>query len=138
MSPESVFTEVWHPLTIENQNKDPAGVGARIGHWLGCLHLAGTSCTGWKTQNDDIDKFVAPGGLEEQAIRAGMSKDGSSGETIEHALRVLREPPHIRTLTPWDFRPMNILVNIKESEAIPRMTIVDWEFTHYGDPAYGK
>lgn len=83
-----------------------------------------------------MDVFVAPGGLEEQVIRAAMGQNGSSEEDITQVLHLLRKPPPVRTTTVWDFRPMNTLVRATASKDQPELTIVDWEFTHYGDPAY--
>ncbi|KAK6852075.1 hypothetical protein PG995_012200 [Apiospora arundinis] len=119
----------------EGKLTEAAAVGARLGKWLACLHLAGTDRDGWGTHNDDVDKFIAPGGLEEQAIRAAMGKEGSSEEETKRVFDVLRQPAPVQTLTPWDFRPMNTLVRFSKDKE-PELTIVDWEFSHYGDPAY--
>ncbi|KAK8062626.1 hypothetical protein PG997_014723 [Apiospora hydei] len=120
----------------EGKLMDPAAVGARLGKWLACLHLAGTDRDEWNTRNSDVDTFIAPGGLEEQAIRTALGTEGSSVQEIDHVIDVLRQPAPVQTLTPWDFRPMNTLLKFKEPGAVPELTIVDWEFSHYGDPAY--
>lgn len=120
------------------QTQDPAAVGARLGKWLAHLHLASSTDRedGWQTHNDGVDTFIAPGGLEEQAIRAAMAKAGSSEAETQRAINMLQRPAPVSTLTPWDFRPMNTLVRFREPGAAPELTIVDWEFSHYGDPAY--
>ncbi|KAK8131748.1 hypothetical protein PG984_008186 [Apiospora sp. TS-2023a] len=103
------------------------------------MHLASSADRdGWATHNDGVDTFIAPGGLEEQAIRAAMGKAGSSPCETQRAVEVLLRPAPVPTLTPWDFRPMNTLVRFRDDEpgSAPELTIVDWEFSHFGDPVY--
>jgi aminoglycoside phosphotransferase (APT) family kinase protein len=113
--------------------QDPAAAGRRLGRWLGCLHLAGIELgsDGWSSTHDELDKFYVPGGLAEGAIRASMDDDEA-----ERVLIALRAPVTTRTLTPWDFRPMNVVVRLSDDiEALPGLTVVDWELCHYGDPS---
>ncbi|KAH8774379.1 hypothetical protein F5883DRAFT_412431 [Diaporthe sp. PMI_573] len=131
------------------QLRDAAKIGASLGKWLACLHLAGIDCDkeGFKSHNPDMDVFVAPGGLEELAVRKAMGNNGNGEEEIAKVLEHLRAPPRVRTMTVWDFRPMNTLLRIpamttsiweqqQQQQQQPDITIVDWEFTHHGDPAY--
>ncbi|KAK8018922.1 hypothetical protein PG991_008112 [Apiospora marii] len=125
----------------ETRRGDPAAVGARLGSWLARLHLAGRRADrddGWAPHNDGVATFTAPGGLEEQAVRAAIGKAGRGETQIRRAVDVLRRPPPVPTLTPWDFRPMNTLVRVREEQQpVPEeLTIVDWEFSHFGDPVY--
>lgn len=117
--------------------QDPAAVGTRLGTWLSHLHLAGCRADredDWAPHNDGVAAFTAPGGLEEQAVRAALAKAGRGGAEIRRAVGVLRRPPPVPTLTPWDFRPMNTLVRCRDGA--PALTVVDWEFSHFGDPVY--
>lgn len=113
---------------------DAPGVGARLGKWLAHLHLAGiaTGPDGWKSNNDELDKFYLPGGIAEGIVRAAAS----GKEEAERILSAMRAPAPVRTLTPWDFRPMNTVVRIHADKgAAPDLTIVDWELAHYGEPS---
>ncbi|KAF1922668.1 uncharacterized protein M421DRAFT_426684 [Didymella exigua CBS 183.55] len=112
---------------------DMVKIGVRLGRWLGSLHLAGIALgpDGWSSRHDELDKFYAPGGLAEKAIKASMSEEES-----EKVLAAMRAPTPTHTLTPWDFRPMNIVVRLPTAgEAPPNLTVVDWELCHYGDPS---
>ncbi|KAG7073782.1 phosphotransferase enzyme family protein [Colletotrichum scovillei] len=81
---------------------DAAGIGARLGRWLGSLHVA----------------------------------DALNGEESEKVLTAMRAPAPIHTLTPWDFRPMNIVVRVPDDEGMASdLAVVDWELCHYGDPS---
>lgn len=114
---------------------DAAAIGARLGRWLACLHSAGISIgpDGHATQHDALEKlFSGSGGMEEQAVRSVVSAE----DEIERVLETLRTPSPVRTLTPWDFRPSNVVMRMpSEKGAAPDMTIVDWELCHYGDPS---
>jgi hypothetical protein len=112
---------------------DPSAAGRRLGRWLGCLHLTGIALgpDGWRSKSDELDVFYVPGGLAEGSIRASMD-----GDEAERVLNAMRAPVPVRTLTPWDFRPMNVVVRLPDDvEAAPGLTVVDWELCHYGDPA---
>jgi aminoglycoside phosphotransferase (APT) family kinase protein len=117
-----------------DDSMDMAAIGARLGRWLACLHHAGISVglDGWNTQHDTLEKlFSGPGGMEEQAIRSVLPTE----DEVERVLKLSRTPPPVRTLTPWDFRPSNVVLRTpNKEEAVPNMTIVDWELCHYGDP----
>ncbi|WYZ43443.1 hypothetical protein EsH8_VI_001142 [Colletotrichum jinshuiense] len=119
---------------MTDDSSDMAAIGAHLGKWLACLHQAGISIgpDGWNTQHETLDKFFSgPGGMEEQAVRSVLPTD----DEIESVLKVLRTPSPIRTLTPWDFRPSNVVLSKSNKEGeLPGMTIVDWELCHYGDP----
>lgn len=112
---------------------DPSALGARLGRWLAALHLEGIAQgpDGWSSQHAELDKFYAVGGFAEKAIQDAME----SGES-DKVLQALRAPAAVHTLTPWDFRPMNVMVHDpKGKSAAPGLAIVDWELCHYGDPA---
>jgi hypothetical protein len=116
---------------------DMAAIGSRLGHWLACLHLASMADDdGWgDMRNEDVEKY---GAREEYIIRTFMGKTDYSEEQIEGVLKVLRKPGRVQTLTPWDFRPMNTLLRLndgQEAGGLPGLTIVDWEFCHYGEPS---
>lgn len=116
---------------------DMVAIGTRLGHWLACLHLAGIDdLDHWSSlHNEDVAKY---GDREEYVIRTAMGKTEYSLEQIEGVLRTMRKPGRVQTLTPWDFRPMNTLLTVKhgqEGAVIPDLTIVDWEFCHYGEPS---
>ncbi|KAI9163200.1 hypothetical protein HJFPF1_04799 [Paramyrothecium foliicola] len=114
---------------------DMMSVGARLGRWLGSLHRAGIALgpDGWDSHHDELDKFYAPGGLAEKAIQAAMSEEES-----EKVLSAMRAPATIHSLTPWDFRPMNVVVRLPtggDMSPSPGLAVVDWELCHYGDPS---
>ncbi|KAL0943837.1 uncharacterized protein CTRU02_201724 [Colletotrichum truncatum] len=113
---------------------DMAAIGTRLGKWLACLHVAGVAIgpDGWNTHHDTLDKlFSGPGGMEEQAARSVLSDSGE----IERVLQIARTPSAVRTLTPWDFRPSNVVLTLpSEKGALPEMAVVDWELCYYGDP----
>ncbi|KAG7050794.1 phosphotransferase enzyme family protein [Colletotrichum scovillei] len=86
---------------------------------------------GWSSHHNELDKFYVPGGLAEKAI-----KDALNGEESEKVLTAMRAPAPIHTLTPWDFRPMNIVVRVPDDEGMASdLAVVDWELCHYGDPS---
>lgn len=116
---------------------DMVAIGTRLGHWLACLHLAGIDdVDGWSSlHNEDVAKY---GDREEYVIRKAMAETEYSPEQIEGVLRTLRKPGRVQTLTPWDFRPMNTLLQVKQGQegaTVPDLRIVDWEFCHYGEPS---
>lgn len=116
-----------------NKSLDAASIGARLGRWLGALHLAGIDLgpDGWSSQHSELGKFYLPGGLAEKAVQAAMD-----GEESERVLAALRAPAPVHSLTPWDFRPMNVVVHLPEdNKAEPGLAVVDWELCHYGDPS---
>lgn len=116
------------------QLTDAPSVGARLGKWLAHLHLAGIAAgpEGWRSNNDELDKFYLPGGIAEIVVRAAAS----SQEEAERILSALRAPVPVRTLTPWDFRPMNTVMRMHvDKDTAPDLTIVDWELAHYGEPS---
>ncbi|RYP35292.1 hypothetical protein DL767_003880 [Monosporascus sp. MG133] len=118
-----------------DNSMDVSTIGARLGRWLACLHHAGIPVgpDGWSTQHDILEKmFSGPGGLEEQAVRSVLRVE----DEVERVLKLTRTPSPVRTLTPWDFRPSNVVLRMpSEKGAAPDMTIVDWELCHYGDPS---
>lgn len=107
---------------------DFAAIGARLGHWLASLHLAGIQAgpDGWPDEASELRQFYAPGGVEDSMVRAVF---GADEDAVQRALAVLRTPDRVRTLTPWDFRPMNTLLHGD------LLSIVDWELCHYGEPS---
>ncbi|CAE7208205.1 hypothetical protein PTNB73_07587 [Pyrenophora teres f. teres] len=113
---------------------DMSNTGAHLGDWLAYLHLEGISSGPGEIEigNATLEKaFSGPGGMEEQAIKSVLS----ATDDIELVLKLLRIPSPVRTVTHWDFRPSNIVLNVsKESDASPELTVVDWELCHYGDP----
>lgn len=111
---------------------DAAGVGARLGKWLGHLHVAGIAAgsQGWKPMNDELEKFYVPGGIAETFVRMATS----SQEETDRTMSALRAPTTARAMTPWDFRPMNVVVRKREDDgASIDLTVVDWELCHYGE-----
>lgn len=123
--------------TRYSSSLDVGAIGTHLGNWLACLHLAGIDDQdGWDSlHNEDVAKY---GDREEHVIRTAMGKTDYSSEQVEGVLRTLRKPGRVQTLTPWDFRPMNTLLRVKEGEgdaAVHDLTIVDWEFCHYGEPS---
>lgn len=109
---------------------DFAAIGARLGYWLASLHLAGIQAgpDGWPDEAPELHQFYAPGGVEESMVGAVF---GADDDAVQRALGVLRTPDRVRTLTPWDFRPMNTLLH----DGGNRLSIVDWELCHYGEPS---
>ncbi|EXF74071.1 hypothetical protein CFIO01_10497 [Colletotrichum fioriniae PJ7] len=115
------------------EDLDAPGIGARLGRWLGSLHVAGIDLgpDGWSSHHNELDKFYVHGGLAEKAI-----KDAMNDEESEKVLAAMRAPAPIHTLTPWDFRPMNIVVHVPEDKGVASdLAVVDWELCHYGDPS---
>ncbi|GKT65489.1 hypothetical protein ColTof3_12828 [Colletotrichum tofieldiae] len=117
-----------------DSSMDMSSIGERLGKWLACLHLAGMSSgpgeldSGHETLNK---LFSGPGGMEEQAIRSALCAE----DEIERVLKLSRTPSPVQTVTPWDFRPSNIVLSVPSKEgAFPVLTVVDWELCHYGDP----
>ncbi|KZL80652.1 hypothetical protein CI238_08319 [Colletotrichum incanum] len=109
-------------------------IGERLGKWLAFLHLAGIASGPGEldSRHETLEKlFSGPGGMEEQAIKSALCAE----DDIERVLKLSRTPSLVQTVTPWDFRPSNIVLSVpREEEALPVMTVVDWELCHYGDP----
>lgn len=117
-----------------DESMDAAAIGARLGRWLASLHLVGidTGSNGWDLLNDELGKFYGPGGIQEETVRSAVGDE----KEVERIMEVLCKPDRVRTLTPWDFRPMNTLVQKDGGNgSAPRLTIVDWELCHYGEPS---
>ncbi|OLN97462.1 hypothetical protein CCHL11_00976 [Colletotrichum chlorophyti] len=118
-----------------NPSLNASAVGARLGKWLAYLHLASiTEGPGeWAAESNGLlaQIYHKPGGLEEEVIRSALTDQ----EEIERVLKVLRKPDPARTLTVWDFRPMNTLLQAHAEGAAAKLTIVDWELCHYGEPS---
>ncbi|GJC89030.1 hypothetical protein ColLi_11868 [Colletotrichum liriopes] len=99
-----------------DSSMDMSSIGERLGKWLACLHLAA---------------LFGSWGMEEQAIRSALCAE----DDIERVLKLSRTPSPVQTVTPWDFRPSNIVLSVPRKEgAFPVLTVVDWELCHYGDP----
>lgn len=114
--------------TDETDTLDPKAIGTRLGRWLASLHLAGVEAgpDGWSEENSELRQFYVAGGVEESVVRGVF---GTDEDQIQRVLAILRTPDRVRTLTPWDFRPMNTLLHGDF------LTIVDWELCHYGEPS---
>lgn len=114
--------------TDETDTLDAKAIGTRLGRWLASLHLAGVEAgpDGWPEENSELRQFYVAGGVEESVVRGVF---GTDEDQIQRVLAVLRTPDRVRTLTPWDFRPMNTLLHGE------LLTIVDWELCHYGEPS---
>ncbi|POS75829.1 hypothetical protein DHEL01_v205782 [Diaporthe helianthi] len=126
-------TDLWTAYKAD-KSIDASAIGARLGRWLAHLHRAGIAQgqDGWKDMNDELRKFYVPGGIAESFVYAAVS----SHEARERIMSALRAPPGARTLTPWDFRPMNVVLRANEHDrSAPDLAVVDWELCHYGDPA---
>lgn len=116
-----------------NSLKDAASVGLRLGKWLACLHTAGIleGSDGWSTKCRELELFYVPGGVEESTVRSMISDE----EEVQRVLSAIRKRGSLRTLTSWDFRPMNTIVRFHDGkDTDPDLTIVDWELAHYGEP----
>ncbi|RYP30767.1 hypothetical protein DL766_004715 [Monosporascus sp. MC13-8B] len=115
-----------------DKSLDVASIGSRIGKWLACLQLAGIAAGpgGFPSVNPELGRFYNPGGFQDQLVRSVISSD----DEYERVLTALRETEAVRTLTAWDFRPMNNLLRFPEEKgAAPDITIVDWELTQHGE-----
>lgn len=112
---------------------DFAAIGASLGKWLACLHRSGATegQDGWDPHNAELLKWYGKDGLEDETIAAVIPSEDERARVTT----LLHTPDHIRTLTPWDFRPMNILVQEEEGDEAGRhISVVDWELCHYGEP----
>lgn len=114
---------------------DMADIGARIGKWLGCLQVAGaeSGVSGFEPMNPELGRFYNPGGLMDKLVQSVFT-DGEKSEKISAALR---ERETVRTLTAWDFRPMNTLLRFSggSNNNTPDIYIVDWELAQFGEAA---
>lgn len=112
---------------------DFGAIGAGLGKWLACLHRAGVAhgADGWASQNNELWKWYGARGVEPGTLSAALPDEHERARVAA----LLGTPDSIRTLTPWDFRPMNVLIQDKKSdEASPRVSVVDWELCHWGEP----
>ncbi|KAI6257882.1 hypothetical protein MCOR29_000348 [Pyricularia oryzae] len=111
---------------------DYADVGARIGRWLGHLQTAGvkTGPAGFDPVNPELGRFYNPGGYLDKLVESAIPDPAESAAV----LRSMRATQSVRTLTAWDFRPMNTLLS---SAAGPRpaLYVVDWELAQFGEAA---
>lgn len=120
---------------INDQTLDARDAGSRIGRWAAAMHRAGRGNPDeeqWdSTTRDSVLK------LEEDHLRTRLSEDPSfTSEEIERAAAAFHASEEVRTLTAYDFRPMNTLLMPGEDTSRPRITVVDWEIAGYGDPAF--
>ncbi|KAF5017644.1 hypothetical protein F66182_10409 [Fusarium sp. NRRL 66182] len=118
---------------------DVADIGARIGKWLGCLQVAGVAsgASGFEPVNPELGRFYSPGGSMDKLVQSVVT-DGAESVKI---LSALRGTQTVRTLTAWDFRPMNTLLRFPDgcssnsSNKAQDVYIVDWELAQYGEAA---
>lgn len=114
---------------------DMADIGARIGKWLGCLQVAGaeSGVSGFEPMNPELGRFYNPGGFMDKLVQS-VFPDGKKSEKI---LAALRGTETVRTLTAWDFRPMNTLLRFSggSNDNTPDIYIVDWELAQFGEAA---
>lgn len=119
---------------------DMADVGARIGRWLANLQVAGvkTGACGFERVNPELGRFYNPGGFMDKLVQSVIT----DGEESDRILAALRGMETVRTLTAWDFRPMNNLLHFAQSEDNkgnkdnrPDIYIVDWELAQFGEAA---
>ncbi|EFQ36490.1 hypothetical protein CGRA01v4_12234 [Colletotrichum graminicola] len=119
---------------------DVADIGARIGKWLGCLQVAGvdSGAPGFEPVNPELGRFYNPGGFMDKLVQSVVT-DGKESDRI---LAALRGTETVRTLTAWDFRPMNALLrfsggsnNNNNNNNRPDIYIVDWELAQFGEAA---
>ncbi|KAJ5006359.1 hypothetical protein K4K57_011228 [Colletotrichum sp. SAR 10_99] len=127
-----------------NPTLDMVGIGARIGKWLGCLQVAGAAlgASGFEPVNPELRRFYNPDGFMDKLVQSVVT----DGEESEKILTALRRPGTVRTLTAWDFRPMNALLRFSggsdiksndsdNSNSAPDIYIVDWELAQFGEAA---
>ncbi|OHE97128.1 hypothetical protein CORC01_07569 [Colletotrichum orchidophilum] len=121
---------------------DMADIGAHIGKWLGCLQVAGVASgpCGFAPINPELGRFYNPGGFMEKLVQSVVM----DSEESDKILAALRGTETVRTLTAWDFRPMNTLLrftdgssnnNIINDNGTPDIYIVDWELAQFGEAA---
>ncbi|KAF2210120.1 hypothetical protein CERZMDRAFT_99811 [Cercospora zeae-maydis SCOH1-5] len=120
---------------IKDQNLDARDAGSRIGRWAAIMHRAGRGnpeVENWAcSTRDSVLK------LEEDHLRTRLSGDPNfTPEDVERAAAAFHAPDDVHTLSPYDFRPMNTLLRPGQDASRPRITVVDWEITGYGDPAF--
>ncbi|KAF1949746.1 hypothetical protein CC80DRAFT_540036 [Byssothecium circinans] len=119
-----------------NPTLDMADIGARIGKWLGCLQVAGADlgASGFEPINPELGRFYNPGGFMDKLVQSVVT----DGEESEKILAALRGTETVRTLTAWDFRPMNTLLRFtggSNNNNTPDIYIVDWELAQFGEAA---
>lgn len=118
---------------IQGPTFDVGDVGARLGRWLACLHLAGLEDEQIRTYESDMVEPVVAG--EHENLRKTMIVHGMGETAVQEAMARLRDPVGSRTMTVWDFRPMNTLLRIPNTaESKPDLTVIDWECSRYGCP----
>ncbi|OBR03048.1 hypothetical protein CH63R_14274 [Colletotrichum higginsianum IMI 349063] len=120
-----------------NPALDMADIGARIGAWLGRLQTAGAAegPSGFELVNPELGRFYNPGGFMDKLVQSVVT-DGDESDRI---LAALRGTESARTLTAWDFRPMNALLRFSggpdRGGTAPDIYIVDWELAQFGEAA---
>ncbi|KAJ4386819.1 hypothetical protein N0V93_009717 [Gnomoniopsis smithogilvyi] len=127
----------------DNATLDMADIGARIGKWLGCLQVASAAsgACGFEHMNPELGRFYNPGGFMDKLVQSVVTDN----EESDKILAALRGTETVRTLTAWDFRPMNALLrfsggsdndnNSKNNKNTPEIYIVDWELAQFGQAA---
>lgn len=115
---------------------DMVDIGTRIGKWLGCLQVAGAAlgASGFEPVNPELRRFYNPGGFMDKLVQSVVTET----EASDMILAALRGIETTRTLTAWDFRPMNSLLRFPDSSddyKTPEIYIVDWELTQFGEAA---
>ena len=120
---------------IDDQSLDAKDVGRRLGRWIATLHLGGIDCAEVRDWDNPSRDSVLE--REKNNLHAKLSDDAHfNPEDIKKAMAVYDDSTVTRTLTPWDFRPMNTLLRPGVGATHPRITVVDWEIACYGDPAF--
>ncbi|TLS27254.1 hypothetical protein PpBr36_04255 [Pyricularia pennisetigena] len=114
----------------QDQQLDYADVGARVGKWLGNLQTAGVAegPGGFDPVNPELGRFYNPGGFLDKLVQSALPDPAES----EAVLAALRGVQTARTLTAWDFRPMNTLLSSAGGPK-PDLYIVDWELSQFGE-----
>ncbi|TLD33494.1 hypothetical protein PspLS_01050 [Pyricularia sp. CBS 133598] len=109
---------------------DYADVGSRIGKWLGNLQTAGMKAgpSGFDLVNPELGRFYNPGGYLDMLVKSAIPDPAESAAVLAS----LRATQTARTLTAWDFRPMNNLLS-SASGPRPEVYIVDWELAQFGE-----
>ncbi|TLD22708.1 hypothetical protein PspLS_07022 [Pyricularia sp. CBS 133598] len=114
---------------------DVEAIGGRIGKWLGSLHVAAADAHGFPEVNSELERnFFCAGGFMDKLVQAAIPDAGES----DGILAAIRGTSTVRTLTSWDFRPMNTLLTLDDSTGTkdPVVHVVDWELAHHGEAAW--
>jgi len=118
---------------VQGSSFDAGDIGARLGRWLACLHLAGFEDEQVRAYESEMIEPVVAG--EHENLRKTMIARGMGESAAHEAMVQLRKDAGPRTMTVWDFRPMNTLLRFSNATGSePGLTVIDWECSRYGCP----